>query len=473
MVLSLIQNIAILVALSVVTQAVTRRSEPGSRRRALLLGVLFGATAVLGMMTPFKAAEGIIYDGRSIVLGIAGLFGGPGAAALAATMAAAFRLHLGGAGAPAGVATILSSAALGVALFYHRRMTGHLLWRELLALGIAIHAVMLACQALLLPAGRGLEIAPRIALPVLTVYPVGFLLVARLMLDEEERHRYVEELRALNTSLELLVDERTEELQATNEELEQTNEELARALAEIEAASQSKSAFLRVMSHELRTPLNTVIGFADLLRSGLAGPLTEEQAKQIGMIRDAGQHLLDLVNQTLDLARIEAGRLELVFEHLDARNLAATVTESLRPEAETKGLSLTAVLPDEQASLCTDPMRTREILTNLVANAVKFTDAGSVTVTVSQDDDRIRFSVSDTGPGIAPEDASRIFLEFVQASGPDHARTSPGAGLGLAISKRLAEAMGGTLELVSELGRGSTFTLTLPVQPQSAAGRQR
>jgi protein-histidine pros-kinase len=205
---------------------------------------------------------------------------------------------------------------------------------------------------------------------VLTVYPVGLMLVARLMLDEEERHRRMEELRALNATLERMVDERTEELQAANEELEQTNEELMQALAEIDAASQSKSAFLRVMSHELRTPLNSVIGFADLLASGLAGPLTEEQAKQVKMIRDAGRHLLELVNQTLDLARIEAGRLDLSFDDLDARDLATSVVESLRPEADAKGLAVRTELPDEPVPLRTDPLRAREILTNLVANAV-------------------------------------------------------------------------------------------------------
>jgi protein-histidine pros-kinase len=190
------------------------------------------------------------------------------------------------------------------------------------------------------------------------------------------------------------------------------------------------------------------------------------------MIRDAGRHLLELVNQTLDLARIEAGRLDLSFDDLDARDLATSVVESLRPEADAKGLAVRTELPDEPVPLRTDPLRAREILTNLVANAVKFTEAGSVTVAVSREGDRVAFAVSDTGPGISPEDARRIFLEFVQGSGPEDRRAIPGTGLGLTISKRLAEALGGTLELASEIGRGSTFTLTLPAQPLDAAGRQ-
>lgn len=471
MVLTLVQNIAILVALTVVTQAVTRQLEPTSRRRALLLGALFGGTAVLGMMTPFRAAEGVIYDGRSIILGIAGLFGGPGAAAIAAAIAAAYRLYLGGAGALVGTAVIAVSAALGATLFYHRRRTGHLYWWELLALSLAIHVLMLLLQ-LALPGGRGFDIVPKIALPVLTVYPLGMMLVARLMLDQEERYRREEELRALNASLERIVDERTEELQATNEELEQTNEELAHALAEIERASESKSAFLRTMSHEMRTPLNSVIGFADLLASGLVGELTEEQAKQVGMIRDAGRHLLELVNQTLDLARIEAGRLDFSFEDLDACDVVASVVESLRPQADAKGLEISASLPEEPVPLRTDRTRLREILTNLVGNAVKFTDTGSVSIAVRGDGSRVAFEVADTGRGIAPEEAERIFLEFVKSAETDSRLATPGAGLGLAISRRIAEALGGTIELESEVGRGSTFTLTLPAQPPEAIGRQ-
>lgn len=467
MVLALVQNIAILVALSVVTQAVTASLSPGSKRRAVILGLLFGGTAVLGMMTPFHAAPGVIYDGRSIILGIAGIFGGPSSAAIAAVIAAAYRLHLGGAGAWVGVAVIAEATALGVAFHYRRRNTGRLSWSELLVVGIAIHVAMLLLQ-LVLPGGRGPEIVARIALPVLTVYPVGMMLVARLMLDQEERYRREERLRELNTSLEQIVDERTEELQATNEELEQTNQELTQALAEIEAANRSKSAFVRAMSHELRTPLNSVIGFADLLASGLAGPLNEEQLKQVRMIGEAGRHLLALVNQVLDLARIEAGHLDLSFEDLDARELVSQAVETLRPQADAKGLALESAVPSQPVPVRSDRTRVLEILINLVGNAVKFTDAGSVQVSLGQHDGVISFSVTDTGPGIDPEDADHVFLEFTQGSRSGGRQAIPGAGLGLAISKQLAEALGGTIELESEPGRGSTFTLRLPAQPPAA-----
>ncbi len=465
MVLALVQNIAILVALSVVTQAVTASLPPGSKRRAIILGLLFGGTAVLGMMTPFRAAQGVIYDGRSIILGIAGIFGGPAAAAVAAIIAAAYRLHLGGAGAWVGVAVIAEATAFGVAFHYHRQKTGHVLWRELLLVGIAIHVAMLLLQ-LVLPGGRGPEIVARIALPVLTVYPIGMMLVARLMLDQEERHRREAQLRELNASLERMVDERTEELQAANEELEQTNEELTRALAEIEAANRSKSAFVRAMSHELRTPLNSVIGFADLLASGLPGPLNEEQLKQVRMIGEAGRHLLALVNQVLDLARIEAGHLDLSFEDLDARDLVSQAVETLRPQADAKGLALESVLPPEPVLLRSDRTRVLEILINLVGNAVKFTDAGEVRLTLETRDGVVSFVVSDTGPGIDPEDADHVFREFTQGSRSGRRQAVPGAGLGLAISRQLAEALGGVIELESEPGHGATFTLRLPVQPQ-------
>lgn len=471
MVLALVQNIAILVALSVVTQALTASLPPGSKRRAVILGLLFGGTAVLGMMTPFRAAPGIIYDGRSIILGIAGIFGGPGAAALAAAIAAVYRLYLGGAGAWVGVAVIAEATAFGIAFHYHRHKTGRIVWGELLLVGVAIHVVMLLLQ-LALPGGKGPEIVSRIALPVLTVYPVGMMLVARLMLDQEERYRREERLRELNTSLEQMVDERTEELQAINKELEQTNQELTRALAEIEAANRSKSAFVRAMSHELRTPLNSVIGFADLLASGLAGPLNDEQLKQVRMIGEAGRHLLALVNQVLDLARIEAGHLDLAFEDLDARELVSQAVETLRPQADAKGLVLESLLPPEPVPLRSDRMRVLEILINLIGNAVKFTDAGSVRVSVGARDGIVSFAVSDTGPGIDPDDADHIFREFTQGTRSGGRQAIPGAGLGLAISKQLAEAMGGRIDLESELGRGSTFTLRLPAQPVAATTKE-
>ncbi|MCX8008051.1 MAG: ATP-binding protein, partial [Coriobacteriia bacterium] len=349
-------------------------------------------------------------------------------------------------------------------LYFHRMKTGRLAWWQVLVVGLGIHALMLLLQ-LALPAGRGFEIVPRIAVPVLTVYPFGMLLVARLMLDQEERYAREHELEKLNASLERMVDERTEELQAANEELEQTNADLAKALAAIEAASESKSAFLRAMSHELRTPLNSVIGFADLLASGLAGPLTEEQARQVGMIQSAGRHLLALVNQTLDLARIEAGHLELTFDDVDACQLAREAVDTLRPEAEAKGLAIDVVTPDAPLILRTDRTRVFEIVTNLVSNAVKFTEAGSVTVAAASDGDFVTIAVTDTGPGIAPHDVERIFLEFVQGPDPSGNRVAQGAGLGLAISKRLAEALGGAISVESTPGAGSTFTLRLPLAP--------
>lgn len=468
MVVSLTLNIALLVALTVVQQTVVRRWQPGSVPYVVSSGILFGGVAILGMMTPVVMAEGIIYDGRSVILGIAGLFTGPVAGGIAAVMAAAYRLHLGGPGAIVGVAVIAEATVLGVAFHYIRRRRERAMsWPLLLALGLLVHVVMLALQYAI-PGGVGPDIVRHIALPVLVVYPLGMLLVARLMLDQEERYQREQRLSAMNETLEREVAERTSELAEANEELASMNEELtsmnemlATLNEELEAANSAKSDFLASMSHEFRTPLNSIIGFTDVLLSGMAGELAAEQRKQIGMVNASGKHLLALVNDVLDLAKIEARKLVPEPVVFDLAVELEAVVGTMRPQAEAKGLLLTSSLCRAHIEVESDPRMVRQIILNLLSNAVKFTHEGAVSLDARCDDDGLRIEVADTGPGVPTEHQTTIFEAFTQLDG--HTGLAPdGTGLGLAISLRLARALGGELRLESTPGKGSRFTLLLP-----------
>jgi signal transduction histidine kinase len=238
--------------------------------------------------------------------------------------------------------------------------------------------------------------------------------------------------------------------------------ELRRAYREVETASAAKDQFLANMSHELRTPLNSIIGFSDMLLAGLVGDIDAEQTRQVGMINNSGRHLLSLVNDVLDLSRIESGRVRVELEEFDLREAVDAVIEAVRPMAEEKGLSLELDLEGPDALITTDRRKASQILLNLVGNAIKFTDDGTVVLRVSSNHrNGVSFSVSDTGVGIPEGDLGHVFEEFHQLASADAARPE-GTGLGLAISLRLARVLGGELAATSEVGVGSTFTFWLP-----------
>ncbi|MEX2572455.1 MAG: ATP-binding protein [Gemmatimonadota bacterium] len=238
---------------------------------------------------------------------------------------------------------------------------------------------------------------------------------------------------------------------------------------QLERAMTERSRFFASMSHELRTPINAVIGFNQLLEIGAYGDLTGEQLTAVARVSRSAQHLLELVNDILDISKLEAGKMQFSPQTTNLARLIEETVTTVQIQAQEKGLELDVDTPTE-ATTATDPARVRQILLNLLSNAIKFTEAGRVTVRLQQLDDLLEVSVSDTGPGIAPEDHDRVFEEFEQTH-----RTPSGAGtgLGLPISKRLAELLGGELELHSELGKGSTFVLKLPLQEETPdAGRE-
>jgi signal transduction histidine kinase len=240
--------------------------------------------------------------------------------------------------------------------------------------------------------------------------------------------------------------------------------EMAEKLREVDRL---KTDFLARMSHELRTPLNSIIGFADVLLMGLDGDLTERMTEDLELIRDGGHHLRDIIGDILDMSRIEAGRLELTYETFDIRRVAADLMATVAPLAEQKGLAVQIDIDDGVGLMMADRTRVRQVLWNLVGNAIKFTDQGRIDVAVRPDDGKILFSVSDSGIGIAPEHLPRIFDHFSQIESGRRESVS-GTGLGLSISKNLVELHGGRIWVESELGRGSVFRFALPVRPTAA-----
>jgi PAS domain S-box-containing protein len=279
--------------------------------------------------------------------------------------------------------------------------------------------------------------------------------------DVGQRRSAEEKIRVLNQSLE----RRSSELAAANQELSLRNQE-------VERANRLKSEFLASMSHELRTPLNTILGFSELLSELNAGPLNEKQKRFLTHIQHDATHLLALINDVLDLSKIEAGRLELRLEEFPMAVAAAEVLTSIRPLAVTKGISLYGDL-DTQLALQADRLRFKEILYNLLSNAIKFTPSGGrVWIESSIADGSVCILVGDTGIGIGPEDQQEIFESFRQVSATTKG-VREGTGLGLAITKRLVEHHGGRIWVESEPGKGSRFFFTLRLgQPdkEPAAG---
>lgn len=276
---------------------------------------------------------------------------------------------------------------------------------------------------------------------------------ARLAKIELEQHR---------SHLEELVEARTRELDDANAKLVLAFDNLTRVNQELEEATEAKSRFLANMSHELRTPLNSIIGFSSMLSNGTVGPLTDEQALQIGMVHKSGKQLLELVNDILDLSRVEAAAIEIHVGALDPVEIVTDVAEAVRPLAAEKGIGLRVEVPETPMVIETDKDKLRQILMNIVGNAVKFTVSGEVSVRLERgDDSRVVFIVSDTGPGIATGDIERVFEAFQQVEQAGAVQPK-GTGLGLAISREFARLLRGGITATSEEGKGSVFTLWLP-----------
>lgn len=754
MYISLIQNVALLLALSAIYGLITRMRKGGEAWAGTITGFLFGGVAITGMLMPFQYAPGIIYDGRSIIMAMAGLFGGWGTAAVSMVIAGSYRAYLGGPGIWAGLSTIIGCAMVGLAF---RRAYGsrpeRLSILSLYGFGIIIHIVMLACQLLLIPWPTGLAVISRIWHPVLLIFPVATVLLGIFMGNEErrirterklsaneallhetqqiskiggweydvekkrltwtnevfrihelppdynpnsiqsdlqfyapdarktieaafdnavergdsydltlpfktakgnnlwvrtigkaefrdgkpvrvfgnimditerkqaedalreseesymmlfremqngfahneiicdsqgrpinsrylainpaferitgrkaedvvgktilevfpalepkwietfgrvaltgepahfemsaaelgiwfevsafrpapnhyactfsditERKRAEEELNIYRDQLEILVKERTHELEVAREaltnnveELKQRSEELEQANIRLQEVDRLKSMFIASMSHELRTPLNSIIGFTGIILQGLVGPISEEQGKQLAMVKNSANHLLSLINDVIDISKIEAGKVELYSEEFDLSSLIQDIVRSFEIEAKKKGLQLAINIPDELI-MKSDERRIKQVIMNLVSNAIKFTERGSVHISaravsntrgqaprerkgerqndsalplapcpLPHDRNFVEVSVADTGIGIHQEDMEKLFVAFSRI----HIKDSPiieGSGIGLYLSKKIVAMLDGEIRAESEFGKGSRFVVKIPIK---------
>jgi signal transduction histidine kinase len=284
---------------------------------------------------------------------------------------------------------------------------------------------------------------------------------------EDEHRRGREEL--MRKELEATEARAAGELAATRErllaDLERKNAELDQALVRAEEATRAKSLFLANMSHELRTPLNALLGYSEMLIEEAQDDGNKHFVEDLKKINGAGKHLLALINDILDLSKIEAGKIDLFYEDVVIPDLIEEIQDLVTPLIAQKGNRLLVELAKDLPLFSTDVTKLRQILFNLLSNAAKFTENGEVALrAVLEPDAHVRFTVSDTGIGMTAEQLGKLFQDFTQADAST-TRKYGGTGLGLAISRRFSEMLGGAITVVSEAGQGSAFTLRLPLEP--------
>lgn len=568
----LTNNATLLLSLAILHQLLIGNSRIDVKHYQALAGFLFGVTAVIGMYLPIHLMPGIIFDARSVVLSVGGLFGGPIVAIVSGSVAAAYRIWLGGAGALVGVLVIITASAIGVAGYHYlKQKRWKLTPQTLIVFGFFVHIICFAWM-FLLPSEIRSQVFKSISIPFLVILPMATYIFSSVILLVENKVNSEKDLRESEQNYRLLVeslpqmiftkntdfqyvsgnenflkniglnstqlrgktdhdlyplefaqiysdldktviDSKTtqeaehkhlshgeigwvntvktplidaygnlygilgvftdiSEKKRTREELElhrhkleelvlrRTKElEITRAVAE--SANKAKSEFLANMSHEIRTPLNAILGLSHLLQEE---DNTEVNSYRLRKIDSAGRHLLAVINDILDLSKIEAGKLKLANRDFSLQKILEYTQLMVAKSAEDKGLTVTIDSDHAETMLFGDKTRLRQALLNYASNAVKFTEHGSVSLSANIIEEHnetllIKFEVKDSGIGIAPEHYKYLFRSFEQLDSST-SRQHGGSGLGLAITRNLAKLMGGEVGIQSEVDKGSTFWFT-------------
>ncbi|MDF1750901.1 MAG: PAS-domain containing protein [Alphaproteobacteria bacterium] len=559
MFVELVKGVALLLSLCLLYSVILRVSRGSEEIRKLSLGLLFGVIAIFGIMSPIQTSHGLIFDARSVVLSMAGLFGGPVVAIISAVMAASYRLWVGGFGAILGVWAIVVSAGVGV--IYRicvRRWGVGIGIPQFLVFGLIVQIVSFA--VFFIPGPENiLTLLNYVPLPLLGIFTFATALLGWLLMDIEQTLRTEERLsetsRQLATVLEAMGDglsvmdrnlkivtfntrfldlmdlpqdqfklgdpfekflrynamrgeygeidvesyvakrlESARKFKAfsrvhtrsdgvviaihgnplpdgglvtlysdiTEQRKEQLDLEEAKLAAE--HASVSKSQFLSHMSHELRTPLNSIIGFSEVITSQIYGKLDHPKyLEYIHDIQRSGEHLLRLINEVLDLSKIDAGQVELYETPIVLKTLLEECVRMLGGYNNSKWVRIVVHANDAPYRLWADDRLVKQVILNLLSNAVKYNvKGGSIEITTGCNQSGGLFlAVTDTGIGIAPSDIPKVLEPFGQVR-TDAYRTHEGTGLGLSLSKQLTELHGGTLALTSEAGVGTTVSVSFP-----------
>lgn len=353
-------------------------------------------------------------------------------------------------------------------VFKFKTFTGTLFPKEIITTPIVVDEKVIAVISL-----ASLNPYSKNSLETLTQTWLGLNTAFSNLIAGEQTDKLAEELGQKNQELEAQSEElqsQAEELRQTAEELQEQNVELELQREQVEEANRLKGEFLSNMSHELRTPLNSVMALSRVLIRQAKDKLSEEELNYLKIIVRNGKNLLALINDILDLAKIEAGSMDVSLKRFPLGSVVETIMERLEPVAKEKGIETHLKVPDDLPQIESDELRVHQILQNLIGNAVKFTTEGSVTASARSDGENIHIEVADTGIGIAVKDLPHIFEEFRQVDGSS-ARAYEGTGLGLTIAYRAAGMLGGELRVASVLGKGSTFTLTLPIKPKEIISR--
>jgi signal transduction histidine kinase len=444
-IIGLLQNTAILLAFSLVYDFWwNKNDEPKNNFNKILTGFVIGLIGIVIMLTPWILIPGVVFDTRSVILSVSGLFFGKLPTAIAMIITGIYRISIGGDGVWMGLGVIIFSGLIGMLWnkFRPLRKSRHP-GLELIAMGIVVHLVMIDCT-MFLPANERISTLKTIIIPVLSIHPLATVLLGTLMFRQYKNFQN----------------------RKASEKLRESEEELIMAKIKAEESDKLKSIFLANMSHEIRTPMNAIMGFSNLL--GEPGLDDSEKTQYLDIIKNSGSRLMQLINDILDLSKLEARQLSISTTACSLSEILINSIESFKKSDLLKkkpDIELTLNLPETCKNLrfISDCNRVQQVLDNLLSNAIKYTQKGRIetgcSIKTIHNKEFIEIYVKDSGIGISEELGNLVFERFRQV---EEGRFHEGAGLGLSISKGIVDLLGGKIWFISKENVGSTFYFTVP-----------